>query len=157
MYDKEVIKDLPGTCGLYAIAAVTGHSYRKVLEEAENIGAYKRIKGGGMTYSGVLRTLHMLHYDASREIFESPDWAGTYNFAAGSSTLKQHYFGTYEKDTRPTLSAFAKDNPKGRFILQVRGHYVACINGQIRDNGRVRIKKGRRRIKSAIEVWKPSS
>jgi len=155
MHDKHVIKGLPGTCGLYAIVAVTGHSYRKVLETAEKIGSYSR-KGGGMNYYKVIRVLDKFGFHTELDKNARPEWAGTYKFAPGASTLKQHYFGTYEKDTRPTLSAFAKDNPKGRFILCVNNHYVVCIDGQIRDNGRAKSKKGRRRVKAVIEVWKAS-
>jgi hypothetical protein len=41
----------------------------------------------------------------------------------------------YSRGNRCTLATFAKDNPKGNFIVIKSGHAVALIDGVYHDNG----------------------
>lgn len=45
------------------------------------------------------------------------------------------YHGVSNKTgtTRPTVDSFAKDHPKGTYILNVAGHEVACVDGKYYD------------------------
>ncbi len=40
----------------------------------------------------------------------------------------------YGKRNQPTLEEFASSNPKGFYIVNVTGHFVALCNGIVADN-----------------------
>lgn len=51
------------------------------------------------------------------------------------SRLGFEYTGISNKkgSKRPTVESFAKDHPKGKYILSVANHVVACVDGQYFD------------------------
>jgi len=53
-------------------------------------------------------------------------------------------------DTRgPTVAAFARQHQQGRFVIRVKGHVLALVDGHILDNHR---RRPRERVKSAWEL-----
>jgi len=63
--------------------------------------------------------------------------------AVDSSALKTYYKST-NTTRKMTLSTFVKNNKKGRYILGVRGHAVAVIDGVLVD--------GTFRVKARVEM-----
>jgi hypothetical protein len=54
------------------------------------------------------------------------------------SITGRHIFPAVKGSPRMNIERFAEANPTGRFILQCAGHYVACVDGTIYDDGRPR-------------------
>lgn len=44
-----------------------------------------------------------------------------------------HGISTKKGTKRPTVDSFAKEHPKGRYILNVANHEVACVDGKYYD------------------------
>lgn len=50
----------------------------------------------------------------------------------------RHVFPAVKGSPRMNIERFVEAYPSGRFILQCAGHYVACVDGTIYDDGRPR-------------------
>lgn len=112
---------------------------------ASNIGPFSETFRGNCVIKGVAAIEHT-PYDEVRARFRT--------FTRRGVTYSEIY--TYFNDkvgykhigqSHPTVMSFAKANPKGRFVILVRGHLTSVIDGVIMDD----IPSERTRIK---DVWK---
>lgn len=68
------------------------------------------------------------------------------------SMIRYRYVkGPYSNSNKKSLKKFCQDHPEGRFLVGVRGHALAVIDGVIHDH-----KEGlRRQVIRAYRIYKP--
>jgi len=139
--------NLVGSCVVLAIASAVGMRYddatkwvknnmavagTKTIRDFEHIAGVYHMKGG--------ECFKKLRPNAVTTRYDKHDASvKSYGDEAEQATEMAWRCKTFGVDKispkRMKVSTFVKNNPRGRHILMVRGHALACVHGSIMDNG----------------------
>jgi len=139
--------NLVGSCVVLAIASAVGMRYddatkwvkkNMLVANTKTIRGFEHVAGvyhmkGGECFKNLRANAVTTRYDKNDASVSS------YGDEAEQATEMAWRCKIYGVDKispkRMKVSTFAKNNPRGRHILMVRGHALACVHGQIMDNG----------------------
>jgi hypothetical protein len=135
--EGDIARNRHGSCGVLAICSIKGMKYEDGTAWAIKNGMAARIKNGevsGMTLDsknyqklkkiGAKKTT--VHIAARQKGMHSAEEIAKYKNAQGIDEVAYDLC---------KISAFARRNPSGRFMLVTRNHAVALVNGVIINNG----------------------
>jgi len=143
----ENARNLVGSCVVLAIASAVGMRYddatkwvkkNMAVANTKTIGGFEHVAGvyhmkGGECFKKLRPNAVTTRYDKHDASVSS------YGNEAEQATEMAWRCKTFGVDKispkRMKVATFAKNNPRGRHILMVRGHALACVHGQIMDNG----------------------
>jgi hypothetical protein len=143
----ETAHNLVGSCVVLAIASAVGMRYddattwvkkNMLVANTKTIRGFEHVAGvyhlkGGECFKGLRANAVQTKYSKNDASVSS------YGDEAEQATEMAWRCKTFGVDkispNRMRVSTFVKNNPRGRHILMVRGHAVACVHGQIMDNG----------------------
>ena len=101
----------------------------------------------GIPYSDI--TYHLSHM--GRRVGKGTPWSTISKYLPRMKFQIMKEYGTwYQRRTNPTVLQFAKSHPTGKYILIVKGHALAVVDGVIYDTLRTK----RARIFQAWELKK---
>lgn len=114
-----------GSCAVLAIAASTGCSYETALACATEIGFKPRV--GTPMYRHDAGQIIKKHTGAQIATYE-----GVLDTEAATTSSLWMLRG---QNAPATLASFMKKAPKGRYMVSVKGHIFAVVDGNVIDNG----------------------